>query len=222
VKAAPERLANWSAKTFAERGAGHRGRVRMRERHWWIVCAGALVATLPSVDAQAPAAGPTPDAWYMKADPRKLKIIPYTDPAGRFSIEVPKDWVARAPGLSTLAIFEQRRGEASVTVERVFLARSPGAIDDTLVGIEIENIHAVDPKAGKAEWRIIEQDGRKVPVMQYTTPGLRGPEQVRVYVVLVGRTLDRIICRAPQANFSKYEPVFAHLVATMTPTASAS
>jgi hypothetical protein len=204
------------------------GRARIRERRWWIVCAGVLVATLPSVEAQVPAvastpaAAPTTDPWYLKADPRKLKIITYADPAGRFSVEVPKDWVARAPGLSTLAIFEQRRGEASVTVERVFLARAPGAIDETLVGIEIDNIHAVDPKAGKAEWRIIEQDGRKVPVMQYTTAGLRGPEQVRVYVVLVGRTLDRIICRAPQANFAKHEPVFAHVVATMTPTTSAS
>jgi hypothetical protein len=171
-----------------------------------------VLALVASVVAQAP------DPWLTKAPPRVLQTVPYQDPAGRFTLEIPKkNWKARSAGLQAVAAFEHDDGQASIVIERQRLRRAmePDAVNDLFVSLQEEELKGLDPLLSGLVQRIVADGPRRVLAAQYRRPAARGVEQVRIYTVPHAMFLYRLICRVVEAQAEKFDPIFAHAAASL-------
>jgi hypothetical protein len=138
----------------------------------------------------------------------------FRDPAGRFSLEFPKDWQVNAGVGDVLVTFAQKKNEAALVVERFHLnlAPTPDKIDELFAQIEEDTVKERQPQAIAVSHRLADGNGRRFIVIDYTRPGLTRPlERARQYSVPIGQDLFRLICSAVPAQFAKYDPLFAHI-----------
>ena len=173
----------------------------------------ALAATVSQGTTQRPA----DVVMIMKAPPRALEVLTFTDPANRFSVEYPKkDWRLSAGGLSVLVSFTQKDGEARVDIEHAPQRRrlDPASIGDLFLSVQAEEIKEIDRLAADIKSRLITNGDTRIAVFEYTRQGGDGPEYARVYLFLRGLSLYRVVCRVKSAQLAKYNPVFAHIAAT--------
>lgn len=181
--------------------------------------AAALGALAILLIGDASVAGQPADAWLVKAAPDVLKARVYDDPGKRFTIEYPaKDWQPYPGGVESLVSFHQKKGQASVIIERHTL---PGVVEqrfvtDTFISLRADEVKAAEPQSSAIEQRVIENGQFKIAVLVYSRPGALGPESLRVYHMLRGRHLYRIICRAVQGQMPAFDAIFAHMAATFT------
>lgn len=173
-----------------------------------LILAGLLPLASAALSAQA--------TWYGKTS--KTPFVPVRDAAGRFTIDVPaRDWLTvSSDGVSALATFVQKNGEAWVVVERTTL-NTPLAsedITDLFADLEKDHLLAQQPKATGVATKLFDADGRRFVGLQYTRPGRPATETVRQFSFPAGRELFRVMCGAPSARFDRFEAICAHMAAS--------
>ena len=175
------------------------------------------LATTIAVLGLAAAAGAQPDPWFAKSPPNVLKMRPYADPSKRFTIDYPlKDWTPYPGGVTSLVVFHQKKGQASVIVERQTLSSvaEQRFVNDTFIGLRAGEVRDADPQSSAIEQRTIADGAYRIAVLVYSRPGADGAESVRTYHMLRGRHLYRIVCRSAQGQMPTFDPVFAHMAAS--------
>jgi len=193
----------------------------------WLPVVFAAVAFAP-VAAQE--FGPPAPAEYGKAP--KLDVQPFASPTIPVRFEYPrKDWEVvlpksvppAEPGASRpIVSIVQRRREAAIVVEQEKLHR-PLAEDDLteLFGqLEGDAIHERQPLAKEILPKVVQAGSRRLVIVTYSRQvAYAGTQRVRQYSMLAGgAALFRLTCSAPTAQFSRYEPVFAHVAASFSAT----
>lgn len=175
-----------------------------------------VATTMAALGVGTPLAA-QPDPWFAKAAPNVLKVRPYADPSKRFTIDYPaKDWTPYPGGVLSLVTFHQKKGQASVVVERQTLPSfaEQRFVNDTFIGLRAEEVRSADPQSSAIEQRTIESGEFKIAVLVYSRPGATGPESLRTYHMLRGRHLYRIVCRAVQGQLPAFDAIFAHMAAS--------
>lgn len=186
-----------------------------------VVCALSLCFVEAQLSSQA---APAPAEWFAKsAKPRDFEIprLPWNS----FTIELPKNWQL-LPGHNgvLLSAAEKTRSDQPagiIMLEQMRLQDSLSAKDlsNATLTFEAASTKERDP-AGQNFQQMIMQvpDGRRFIFIQYTRPGLYGPDRVTQYSVPAGLTLYRVICIAPDAQLAKYKPTCAHVAESFKPT----
>lgn len=138
----------------------------------------------------------------------------YTDPSGRFTFQYPKkDWQVFPGAGSSLATIGGSKGKASVQIE-YFKLNDAIKVDenyDVIVGIESDFIRDRQPGAVQVKGVPKRPDLKDIVVVDYTRPGVGGPDRIRQYSIISGVHLFRVSCVAPAAEFSKLEPTFEQI-----------
>jgi hypothetical protein len=177
----------------------------------------AIAALCALLSGAAPFQGRPPDPWLVKSDTLKVRV--YSDPGKRFIIEYPaKDWTAYPGGISSLVSFHQKKGLASVIVELETLdvVAEQRFVNDLFLSLRAEDIHKAEPQASAIEQRVIDAGEFRIAVLVYSRPGVAGQDSLRVYHMLRGRILYRIVCRAAQGQMPAFDAIFAHFAASFT------
>ncbi len=136
-----------------------------------------------------------------------------------FRIGVPeKDWRLMSAGLATLGAVVHKDGAAAIVIEHELLqiALAPEEIDANFVELELATIKERET-AGSGFTARVDPDGRRRVIVEFQRRGRNGAEQVRVYVVVDGKHLYRLVCVAPAAEFSRYAAVFQAVSGSFTP-----
>jgi TonB family protein len=152
----------------------------------------------------------------------KVDYQAFKDPGGRFSLEYPRDWQAIAGAGDVIASFSERKGEAALVIERFHLnqALASEEVSDLLAQLEADVLKEHQPKATDVKSQVVEAGGRRFIVIEYARPGLNGPERARQYSFPVQDEMFRLTCSAAVAQFTKYDPVFAHIADSFKPRSS--
>jgi hypothetical protein len=142
--------------------------------------------------------------------PRKgyqvLRVFPE-----RFTCEYPaKDWDVVAGGATSLVTVSQKKREATIVIEYqpMQIELAPGEIDDNFAKLEAEPISTRQAGVVGMSTRILDVNGHRAIVIEYSRKGATGPEHVRQYSLPIGKNLYRVIGSAPNANFDRYAPTF--------------
>ncbi len=178
---------------------------------------GVVLATTVAILGVGASAGAQADPWFAKAPPNILKMRPYADPSKRFTIDYPlKDWTPYPGGVQSLVIFHQKKGLASVIIERQTLpsVAEQRFVNDTFIGLRAEEVRNSDPQSSAIEQRTIADGEFRIAVLVYSRPGAAGPESLRTYHMLRGRHLYRVVCRAVQGQMPAFDASFAHMAAS--------
>jgi hypothetical protein len=142
-----------------------------------------------------------------------------------FKLEIPKkNWDPILIGIgSSFVVFPEKSREAAVAIEAIKVRglKDEEIVDQTAT-LEIDDWRKRRPLASGFKHEIITTPGGRVIVIDFTQPGSRGLERVRLYALLRGTDLYRVICTATPASFDKYQDVFRTMALTLTPTPAAS
>jgi len=174
-----------------------------------IVCAGAIVS------AQAPGA-PAPSEYGRSP---KLDTQAFQVPNSQIRFEWPrKDWQMVPGAGSVIVSLTEKKSEAAVVVERNRLnqALAPDDITDLFGQLEADVVKERQPPATDIQAKVVAAGGRRLVILTYGRNGITGPERVRQYSIPAGSEIYRLTCSAGVKDFSKYEPVFAHIAASFT------
>jgi hypothetical protein len=158
-----------------------------------------------------------PNPWFVKAPPNVLKVRPYADPSKRFAIDYPaKDWTPYPGGVQSLVLFQQKKNQASVVIEKQTLAgvAEQRFVNDTFISLRADEVRTADPQSSAIEQATITDGEFRIAVLVYSRPGATGPESLRIYHMLRGRHIYRIVCRAAQGQMPAFEVIFAHMAAS--------
>jgi hypothetical protein len=149
-------------------------------------------------------------AQGQPAAPRKgyqlLRVFPE-----RFTCEYPaKDWDIVAGGAASLVVVTQKKHEATIVVEYqpMPIELAPSEIDDNFAKLEVEPISARQSGVSGLTSKILDVNGHRAIVIEYSRQGATGPEHVRQYSMPIGKHLYRVIGSAPNGNFERYAPTF--------------
>jgi hypothetical protein len=181
----------------------------MRRHGSWI---GVMVLLM--MGAASPAAQ---FGWLPGGGNKNPEFKPFEPPSQRYTVEYPtKDWNSPVAA-TTSVVFMQKKSEAVVSIESSTLAVAlePGDINETIAGYEIEHIKSQMPKADGFKPQLQGDAKRRVIVIEYNRPSIKGgAERVRQYSYIVGKDVYRISCSAAPQHFTKYEPIFTHVVSS--------
>jgi hypothetical protein len=185
--------------------------------HRLLIACLALASFVTAPPAQAP--GPPAPTEYGRA--AKLETQWFQGPTNRIRFEYPKkDWQVVPGGSSVIVTLAQKKGEAAVVVEqsRMNQALAPEDITDLFGQLEADLVKERQPGATDVQAKLVEAAGRRLVILTYGRKGVAGAERVRQYSIPTGIDLFRLTCSAGWAQFTKYEPVFAHLAASFAVT----
>ena len=146
--------------------------------------------------------------------PPNVDLQPLVAPGLPINLQYPKkDWRVVPGAGATLLTIVQKNDEALVAVElaRLKLALAPEDVSDIFAEHEVGLVRELHPGVSELQWKLVDEAGRRIVVLNYVKKGLRGPERVRQYAYPIGTTLYRVICASPVAQFATYEPVFAQI-----------
>jgi len=175
----------------------------------------ACLLTLCAV--QAHLISQTPDPWFVKSPKPKDFEAPKL-PWNNISIELPKNWQL-VTGLNGVLLSAAERTKANqpggvIVLEQMRLQDTLSAKDlsDSTLTFETASTRERDPAGQNFEQQLKNaSDGRRYIFIQYTRPGLYGPDRVTQYSVPAGLILYRVICVVPEAQIAKYQPTCAHV-----------
>jgi hypothetical protein len=182
-----------------------------------VTLAGSLAAAPPAQRGAATAASPGTDPWVSRA--ATLQVQPQRSMDAPLQVEFPtKDWMVLPSSGALVFVAASRKGDAVVLIERSTLrqALDPADITDLFAQIEIEAIKESQPKAADFLSKVLDSGARRLVAVQYSRPGVLGNERVRQYSVPVGTVLYRMTCISSAARFAAYDPIFAHMAASLT------
>lgn len=148
---------------------------------------------------------------------KTLEFVPFQAPSQRFTVEYPKrDWDVSGGGNGDVT-FAQKKSEALVTIQHDTLdvELTPSDITERTAEHLIDRIKGQLPKANEFRSVIRDDNGRRLVVIDYMRPAVRGGvERARQYSIIAGKDLYRIVCSSAPALFEKYDPVFKHIAET--------
>jgi hypothetical protein len=136
-----------------------------------------------------------------------------------FRIDMPeKDWRLLPGGLDTLGIIVHKDQAAGIVIEHELLqiALAPEEINATFVEFELATIRERETTGSGFSSRI-DPAGRRRAVIDFQRHGRDGAEQVRVFVIVEGKHLYRLVCVAPASQFARYAPVLQVVCGSFTP-----
>ena len=136
-----------------------------------------------------------------------------------FRVGVPeKDWRLLPAGLNTLGSIVHKDGAAAIVIEHELLqiALRPEEVDATFVEFELATIKERET-TGTGFTSRIDPGGRRRAVVDFQRGGRDGAEQVRVFVVVEGKHLYRLVCVAPVSQFARQTPVFQAVCDSFAP-----
>ena len=139
-----------------------------------------------------------------------------------FRIGVPeKDWRLLSAGLDTLGGVVHKDGAAAIIIEHELLqiALAPEEVDATFVELELATIKERET-TGSGFTSRLDAAGRRRAVVDFQRRGGDGAEQVRVFVVVEGKHLYRLVCVAPASQFARHAAVFQAVCGSFTPLAA--
>jgi hypothetical protein len=183
----------------------------------------AVAVTAVAGAAWAQAQAQTTGLWLARNP--KVQFTQLRVAGGQATLEYPRrDWDAAAPLGTTVAIAVEKDGRAWITLERTQMqtALAPEEVTDLFAQLESDRIKAADPEAAASATRLFAVNGRRFTGVQFTHRGAKGPEVVRLYSFPVGNELYRLTVGAEAGQFTKFEPIFAHVASTFTVTAPAA
>jgi hypothetical protein len=152
-----------------------------------------------ALSAQGPQAAP-PKGYQL------LKVF-----QDRFTCAYPaKDWDVVPGGASSLVTMTHKKHEATIVVEYqpMQIELAPSEIDDNFAKLEVEPISARQSGVSGLSSKILDVNGHRAIVIEYSRQGASGPEHVRQYSLPIGKQLYRVIGSAPNQSFEKYAPTF--------------
>ena len=157
------------------------------------------------------------DPWFARSAKPKDFEAPRLPWAG-INIELPKGWqlLTGHSGILLTAAEKARSNQAGgvIILEQMRLGDTllPKDLTDATLNFEAVSTREREPSAEKFEQQIKQaSDGRRFIFIQYTRPGLYGPDRVTQYSVPAGLTLFRVIGIAPEAQVAKYQSTCAHV-----------
>lgn len=136
-----------------------------------------------------------------------------------FRIDVPeKDWRLLSGGLNTLGIIVHKDHAAEIVIEHELLqiALAPEEVNATFVEFELATIRERET-TGSGFTSRVDQAGRRRAIVDFQRRGRDGQEQVRVFVVVEGKHLYRLVCVATAGQFARYAPIFQAVCGSFTP-----
>jgi hypothetical protein len=136
-----------------------------------------------------------------------------------FRVGVPdKDWRLLPAGLNTLGSIVHKDGAAAIFIEHELLqiALAPEEVDATFVEFELATIKEREPRGSGFTSRV-DPAGRRRAVVDFQRAGRDGAEQVRIFVVVEGKHLYRLVCVAPVSQFARQAQVFQTVCDSFTP-----
>jgi hypothetical protein len=139
---------------------------------------------------------------------------------GRFSLDCPRrDWTVVPAAGAVAIVLAERRGDAAITVERSPLhqALEREEITGLFAELEADLVKQREPQSSGWRFDVIDAGARRLVVVEYDRPGVRGPDHVRQYSIPSGDTLYRLSCSAAQKDFGRFDAVFAHVAASFEP-----
>jgi hypothetical protein len=152
------------------------------------------------------------EGWSAASDtqtPRGFRA--FRDPAGRFTLDYPQDWQL-IPGARNLLLTVGRKDlKAMVVVEQQHMLNPAAEITDLTLSLEVDELKRRQPDAGDVA-ASISKDRARTMVLDYTRPGVRGPERLRQYSFQEGSVLLRVTCIAPAEEFLKHLVPFVTIV----------
>jgi hypothetical protein len=159
------------------------------------------------------------DPWYS-LNPRPRDFEPAKGQLGKFTIDLPKDWII-VPGHDGVLFTAAERPKnnqsaAAIVLEQMQLQGSVGPKDvtATLAEAELSAMRDRQPNGQNFAQQVKDTGGRRFIFIQYSKPGWSGPESVVQYSIPAGAVIYRIICIAPTAQLPTYQPRFAHVAAS--------
>ena len=138
----------------------------------------------------------------------------------RFRLDLPeKDWRLLPGGLSTVGYLAHKDDTAAIVIEHELLQipLNPDEINATFAELEVGAITEREPGGTGFAGRPTPVGARRMVVVDYQRRGATGAEQVRVFVMVRGRHLYRMICAAPAAQFARHAPVFQAVCSSLEP-----
>ena len=182
----------------------------------------ACLLTLGAV--QAHLAAQAPDPWFAKSAKDKDFEAPKL-PWSNISIELPKGWqlLPGHNGFLLTAAEKTRNNQPAgvIMLEQMRLQDTllPKDLTEATLNFETANTKERDPAGDKFQGQIKQgSEGRRFIFMQYTRPGIAGPDRVTQYSVPAGVILYRVICIAPEALIARYQSTCAHVAESFRAT----
>jgi hypothetical protein len=144
-----------------------------------------------------------------------------TRPTGtaRFRLDAPeKDWRLLPGGVDTLASLAHKDGAVAIVIEHELLqiALTADEIDGNFADLEVGAIRERESAGTGFTGRVAPVGPRRMVIVDYQRRATAGSEQVRVFVLLQGRHLYRLVCVAPAAQFARYAAVFQAVCSSFT------
>jgi hypothetical protein len=138
----------------------------------------------------------------------------------RFRINIPeKDWRLLPGGICTHGCLAHKDNAVAIVIEHELMqiALSSDEIDRNFGELELAAIREREPSVSQFAARIEQVGTRRSVIVDYRR-GAGGAEQVRVFVLLHGRHLYRLVCVAPSGQFARYEPTFQTVCGSFAPS----
>ncbi len=134
----------------------------------------------------------------------------------RFRLDIPeKDWRLLPGGVCTHGCLAHKDNAVAIVIEHELMqiALTADEIDQNFADLELAAVRERETTGTAFVARLGQAGPRRAVVVDYR----RGGEQVRVYVLLHGRHLYRLVCVAPSGQFTRYEPTFQVVCGSFTP-----
>ena len=138
----------------------------------------------------------------------------------RFRINIPeKDWRLLPGGICTHGCLVHKDNAVAIVIEHELLqiALSADEFDRNFSELELAAIREREPSVSQFAARIEQVGTRRAVIVDYRR-GAGGGEQVRVFVLIHGRHLYRLVCVAPSGQFTRFEPTFQVVCGSFTPS----
>ncbi|MEO8680438.1 MAG: hypothetical protein ABI665_15405 [Vicinamibacterales bacterium] len=125
-------------------------------------------------------------------------------------------WQVISGGSMALMTLAHDSGAAAMVVERAprDLKLSTIISSETFVVSERDIVRSQQPEAEAIDARAVTLEGRRLVIVNYSRPGVRGAERARQYSYAEGAGVYRLTCSAEASRFADFEPVFAQVAAT--------
>ncbi len=138
-----------------------------------------------------------------------------------FTVDYPKkDWKALGGVGSSLVVFSQNKGEATVAIERTTIANplAPNEITEQTATLEADYWLSRRPLASVLARQMVDVAGARFIVIDLAQPGPQGSERVRMYSLPRGSDWYRVICTTTQSTFEKHQGTCYRIALSLTPT----
>jgi len=126
----------------------------------------------------------------------------FTDPTQRFSLVYPDKWKPVAGARDLLLTLASSDLKTLVVVERQQIPGAISEITERFRGLEVESLKNRQPDASDVT-SSVAKDRPRTMVIEYSRPGINGPERLRQVSIYEGMVVLRVTCIAPAKDFAK-------------------